>query len=210
MKSFTENAIFIGIGVVSLIIVGLAVFSISDSQPPKEVSDTDLVKKSSQVLGSEDAKVTIVEFSDFQCPACGAAHPVVKQVIKEYGDRILFVYRHFPLLATHQYALKAAEAAEAAGEQGKFWEYHDLLFANQDNLKTEDLKNYAKQVGLDMKKFNEALDSGKNKDKVLSDLDDGEKFGVTSTPTFFINGQMNRGVLNLDQFKSAIDKALGS
>ena len=210
MKSFTENAIFIGIGVVSLIIVGLAVFSISDSQPPKEVSDTDLVKKSSQVLGSEDAKVTIVEFSDFQCPACGAAHPVVKQVIKEYGDRILFVYRHFPLLATHQYALKAAEAAEAAGEQGKFWEYHDLLFANQDNLKTEDLKNYAKQIGLDMKKFDEALDSGKHKDKVLSDLDDGEKFGVTSTPTFFINGQMNRGVLNLDQFKSAIDKALGS
>ena len=210
MKSFTENWIFIGIGVVSLAIVGLAIFSISGDQPPKEVSDTDLVKNSSQVLGSEDAKVTIVEFSDFQCPACGAAHPVVKQVIKEYGDRILFVYRHFPLLATHQYALKAAEAAEAAGEQGKFWEYHDLLFANQDNLKTEDLKNYAKQIGLDMKKFDEALDSGKHKDKVLSDLDDGEKFGVTSTPTFFINGQMNRGVLNLDQFKSAIDKALGS
>ena len=210
MKSFTENWIFIGIGVVSLIIVGLAVFSISGSQPPKEVSNSDLVKNNSQVLGSEDAKVTIVEFSDFQCPACGAAHPVVKQVIKEYGDRILFAYRHFPLLATHQYALKAAEAAEAAGEQGKFWEYQDILFANQDNLKTEDLKNYAKQVGLDMKKFNGALDSGKHKDKILSDLDDGEKFGVTSTPTFFINGQMNRGALNLDQFKSAIDKALGS
>ena len=210
MKSFTENWIFIGIGVVSLTIVGLAVFSISGSQPPKEVSNSDLVKNNSQVLGSEDAKVTIVEFSDFQCPACGAAHPVVKQVIKEYGDKIFFVYRHFPLLATHQYALKAAEAAEAAGEQGKFWEYHDILFANQDNLKTEDLKNYAKQIGLDVKKFNEALDSGKHKDKVLSDLDDGEKFGVTSTPTFFINGQMHRGVLNLDQFKSEIDKALGS
>ena len=210
MKSFTENWIFIGIGVVSLTIVGLAVFSISGSQPPKEVSNSDLVKNNSQVLGSEDAKVTIVEFSDFQCPACGAAHPVVKQVIKEYGDRILFVYRHFPLLATHQYALKAAEAAEAAGEQGKFWEYHDILFVNQDNLRTEDLKSYAKQVGLDMKKFNEALDSGKYKDKVLADLDDGEKFGVTSTPTFFINGKMHRGALNLDQFKSAIDKALGS
>jgi len=210
MKSFTENWIFIGIGVVSLTIVGLAVFSISGSQPPKEVSNSDLVKNNSQVLGSEDAKVTVVEFSDFQCPACGAAHSVVKQVIKEYGDKILFVYRHFPLLATHQYALKAAEAAEAAGEQGKFWEYHDILFANQDNLKTEDLKNYAKQIGLDVKKFNEALDSGKNKDKVLSDLDDGEKFGVASTPTFFINGQMHRGVLNLDQFKSEIDKSLGS
>ena len=210
MKSFTENWIFIGIGAVSLIIVGLAVFSISGNQPPKEVSNSDLVKNNSQVLGSEDAKVTVVEFSDFQCPACGAAHSVVKQVIKEYGDKILFVYRHFPLLATHQYALKAAEAAEAAGEQGKFWEYHDILFANQDNLKTEDLKNYAKQIGLDVKKFNEALDSGKNKDKVLSDLDDGEKFGVASTPTFFINGQMHRGVLNLDQFKSEIDKALGS
>src|SRR3989344_8159194 len=153
MKSFTENWIFIGIGVVSLAIVGLAIFSISGDQPPKEVSDTDLVKNSSQVLGSEDAKVTIVEFSDFQCPACGAAHPVVKQVIKEYGDRILFVYRHFPLLATHQYALKAAEAAEAAGEQGKFWEYHDLLFAKQDNLKTEDLKRYAQELELDTAKF---------------------------------------------------------
>src|SRR3989344_6222357 len=206
MKSFTENWIFIGIGVVSLAIVGLAIFSISGDQPPKEVSDTDLVKKSSQVLGSEDAKVTIVEFSDFQCPACGAAHPVVKQVIKEYGDRILFVYRHFPLLATHQYALKAAEAAEAAGEQGKFWEYHDLLFENQESLKTQDLKRYAQELELDTAKFNEALDSGKFKDKVTTDMDDGEKLGVSSTPTFFINGQKNVGVLSYEKFKELLDK----
>ena len=208
MKGFSEKWIFIGIGAISLLILAVGAFALSGGEPPTEATRENLVKDDSQVLGDKDAKVVIVEFADFQCPACGAAHPIVKQITQEYGDKILYVFRHFPLVAAHRYALKAAEAAEAAGEQGKFWEYHDLLFPNQENLKTEDLKRYAEELELDMNKFNEALDSGKFKDKVTSDLDDGEKLGVTSTPTFFINGQIHKGVLELRQFKSIIDEEL--
>ena len=208
MKSLSDKWVFVGIGVISLIILLVGVFALSSDSEPVAVSREKLVKEGSQVLGDKDAKVVIVEFSDFQCPACKAAHPIVKRITSEYGKKILFVYRHFPLIAAHQYALKAAEAAEAAGEQGKFWEYHDLLFANQENLKTENLKKYAEELGLDMNKFNEALDSGKFKDKVTSDMDDGENLGVSSTPTFFINEQMHKGVLPYDQFKGLIDKEL--
>ena len=208
MKNLSDKWIFIGIGVVSLIILLVGVFALSSDSKSVEVSRDKLVKEDSQVLGDKDAKVVIVEFSDFQCPACKAAHPIVKRITSEYGKKILFVYRHFPLIAAHQFALKAAEAAEAAGEQGKFWEYHDILFENQENLKTEDLKRYAQDLELDIRKFEEALNSGKFKDKVTSDMDDGENLGVSSTPTFFINEQMHKGVLPYDQFKELIEKEL--
>ena len=210
MKSLSDKWIFIGIGAVSLIILLVGVFALSGDSKPVEVSRDKLVKEDSQVLGNKDARVVIVEFSDFQCPACKAAHPIVKRITSEYGKKILFVYRHFPLIAAHQYALKAAEAAEAAGEQGKFWEYHDLLFANQENLKTEDLKKYAEELGLDLNKFNEALESGKFKDKVTGDMDDGENLGVSSTPTFFINGKKYVGVLDPEKFRGIIDGELRS
>jgi protein-disulfide isomerase len=208
MKNLGDKWIFIVIGLVSVLIVAIAVISASGNQPPEEISNEDLVKKNSNVLGSRDAKVTIVEFSDFQCPACGSAQPVVKDIIAEYGDKILFVYRHFPIITAHPYALKAAEAAEAAGEQGKFWEYHDVLFENQEELKDDDLKKYAKEIGLDMKKFENALKTGKFKDKVTADMDDGDKFGVSATPTFFVNGEVHRGALTFEEFKELIDKEL--
>lgn len=208
MNKLTDNWLYIAIGVVTLFFVGAGVFLFTSESKPIEVSEAALVKKDSQVLGSRDAKVKIVEFSDFQCPACRAAHPIVKQVVEEYGDKILFVYRHFPIVISHPYALKAAEASEAAGEQGKFWEYHDLIFDNQENMTSKDLIAHAKKLNLDMKKFEEALNSGKFKDKVTGDMDDGGKFGVTATPTFFINGQKHQGVLQFDQFKSLIDSEL--
>ena len=208
MNSLTDKGIFIGIGVVSLVIVLVGVFLLSNGEKPKEVSREGLVKENSQVLGSKEARVVIVEFSDFQCPACKAAEPTVKKITQEYKDKILFVYRHFPIIASHPYALKAAEAAEAAGEQGKFWQYHDILFENQENQKTEDLLKYAQDLGLDAQKFKEALDSGRFKDKVTSDMDDGENLGVSATPTFFINNQMYKGALSYDQFKEIIDKEL--
>ena len=208
MKNLAEKWIFIAIGVVSLFIVGIAVISTSNSQKPEQVASNDLLKKDSQVLGSQDAKVTIVEFADFQCPACGTVHSIVKQVTKEYGDKILFAYRHFPIISSHQYALKAAEASEAAGEQGKFWDYYDILYDNQENLKTEDLIRYAKRLNLDMDKFKHTLDSGKYKDKITADMDAGDKFGVGATPTFFINGTKYQGVLSFDKFKSIIDEQL--
>ncbi len=208
MKIPSDKLIFIIVGAISLIIVAVAVFSTAGNQPPRDISNKDLVQKDSNVLGSRDAKVVIVEFSDFQCPACGSAAPIVKEVAKEYGDKILVVFRHFPIISSHPYALKAAEAAEAAAEQGKFWEYHDLLFENQENLKDNDLKRYAEELGLNMKKFEEALKNGEFKDKVRGDLDTGEKFGVNATPTFFINGEVHRGVISFEDFQKIIDKEL--
>ena len=208
MKSLSDKWVFVGIGVISLIILLVGVFALSSDSEPVAVSREKLVKEGSQVLGDKDAKVVIVEFSDFQCPACKAAHPIVKRITSEYGKKILFVYLHFPLMVAHQYALKAAEAAEAAGEQGKFWEDHDILFENQENLKTDDLKRYAQDLGLDIKKFEEALNSGKFNGKVTGDMDDGENLEVSSTPTFFINEQMHKGVLPYDQFKELLDKEL--
>jgi len=208
MGKVSENWIYIGIGIVVVFIIAIGVFAFSGSSETVEVSTEDLVKKDSHVLGNRDAKVTIVEFSDFKCPACVSAHLVIKQIIAKYGDKILFVYRHFPIVTADQHALKAAEAAEAADEQGKFWEYHDILYANQENLEESDLKKYAKRLGLDMDKFEKALSSGKFKDKVTRDMDDGVKLGVRGTPTFFINGERYQGGLSLDQFKSKIDSKL--
>ncbi len=208
MNKLTENWLYIGIGVVTLFFIGAGIFLFTSESKPIEVSEKDLVNEKSQFLGSRDAKVKIVEFSDFQCPACKAAHPIVKEVIKEYGDKILFAYRHFPIVTAHPRAIDAAQAAEAAGEQGKFWEYHDLLFGNQENLEDDDLTSYAKKLKLDMNKFEDSWKSGKFKDKVTTDMNEGGKFGVTATPTFFINGEKHQGVLQLDQFKSLIDAEL--
>ena len=167
MKIPSDKLIFIIIGAISLIIVATAVFTTVGNQSPTDISNEDLVEKDSNVLGDRDAKVVVVEFSDFQCPACGVAVSIVKEVAEEYGDKILLVFRHFPIISQHPYALKAAEAAEAAAEQGKFWEYHDKLFENQENLKDGDLKQYAEELGLDMKKFEDALKTGKFKEKFL-------------------------------------------
>jgi len=208
MKFSSDKLIFLAVGAICLIIVGAAVFTSTKSQPPSDISNEELVRKDSNVLGSHDAKVVIVEFSDFQCPACSAAASIVKELAKEYGDKILVVFRHFPIISSHPYALRAAAAAEAAGEQGKFWEYHDKLFENQENLKDDDLKKYAKEIGLDMDKFEKAFNSEKLKEKVRADIDAGEKYGVNATPTFFINGEVHRGVIPLEEFRTIIDEEL--
>lgn len=138
--------------------------------------------------GSPAAKVTIIEFTDYQCPACARAQPVIERVAREYGDRVHIVVRDFPL-RQHVFAFKAAEAAEAAREQGKYWEYIALLFSNQSALEVANLKEYATRLGLDRQKFDAGLDSGKFAERVERDLRDGTRFGVNSTPTLFINGR---------------------
>lgn len=153
--------------------------------------------------GNPDAKVRIVEFSDFQCPACGIAYPTVKKIFEEFSSEIYFTYRHFPLRTQHPFAQKAAEASECAAEQGKFWEMHDALFENQQNLKVDDLKSYASGMGLDSEKFNACLASGKLASKVSADFSAGTALGVNSTPTFFINGQKYSN-LSYDEFKAII------
>ena len=138
--------------------------------------------------GDVNAVVTVVEFTDFQCSACGGMYPIVEDLLKSYGNRVHFVMRNFPLTTVHPNAFNAAQAAEAAKAQGKFWEYIDLLFKNQTTLDVDSLKKYATQVGLDRKRFDAEFDSGKYEPIVRKDIAEGEGYGVESTPTFYING----------------------
>jgi protein-disulfide isomerase len=156
--------------------------------------------------GLATAPVTIVEFTDFQCPSCALAQPVLEKLTAEYGDRLRLVVRDFPL-EMHEFARKAAEAAEAARAQGKYWEYAALLFANQKALGVDKLKEYATQVGLDRAKFDAALDSGQFAEKVQRDFQEGVILGVGSTPTFYVNGRINND-RTYEGLKAAIEKAL--
>lgn len=157
--------------------------------------------------GASDAKVTIVEFSDFQCPFCSKAEPSVDEVMKNYSDKVKVVFRHFPL-DFHEKAFKAAEAAACAEEQGKFWEFHKTLFANQGALSVDDLKVHAKALNLDAAKFADCLDSGKMKTKVDGDMAAGRAVGVNGTPAFFINGIAISGAQPYEKFKEIIDAEL--
>lgn len=157
--------------------------------------------------GPEQAKVTVVEFSDFDCPFCRKAHPIVEQLLNEYGDRIRFVYRDFPL-ANHQRAVPAAEAARCAGEQGKYWEYFQTLMGGQGNLSDEALKKTASDKGLDLASFTACYESRRHQASVQTALEGGRQLGVTATPTFFINGRRLVGAPAYDQFKSIVEDEL--
>ncbi|MEA2055296.1 MAG: thioredoxin domain-containing protein [Candidatus Thermoplasmatota archaeon] len=162
------------------------------------------------IMGSEDATVTMIEFSDFECYYCGKFYTeTLSQLKTNYIDtgKVKFVYRDYPL-AMHQNAQKAAEAAECAGEQGKFWEYHNKLLENQNALDNESLKQYAKDLGLDETQFNTCLDSGEMTSEVQKDFSDGSSYGVTGTPTFFINDQKLVGAKPYSSFESAIEEEL--
>lgn len=157
--------------------------------------------------GTATAPVTIVMFSDFQCPACAAAHPVLKKVIVEYPNKIRFVERDFPLTQIHENAFRAALAAGAANAQGKFFEYVELLYNNQTRLDAASLKEYAAKIGLDRKRFDADLDSEKYAAEVRKDLEDGKRYGIGGTPTIFVNGVKVRQ-LSAKAFRDAIEKAL--
>ena len=158
-------------------------------------------------FGSKDAKVTIVEFSDFQCPYCTQAAMATTKIKKEYGDKVRVIFRHFPL-DFHKEAHLAAQASMAANAQGKFWEFHDLLFANQKALGRADLEKYAGQLKLDMGKFKKALDSGTYKDAVDADMALGKLVVVQGTPTMFINGKRAQNPGDFLPLKEEIDKLL--
>ncbi len=176
-------------------------------EPPKAPVERKTVAATGAAKGPENAPITIVEFSDFQCPYCSRANETVDQVMKAYPNQVRLVFRHFPL-DFHQQAPKASEAALCAGDQGKFWEMHDTLFANQKALEVPALKGYAKQLGLDTGKFDKCLDSGEKGSIVQADLADGKKVGVNGTPAFFINGILLSGAQPFDEFKSVIDAEL--
>ena len=157
--------------------------------------------------GPESAKVTIVEFSDFQCPFCGREAPVVDKLMKDYDGKVKLVFRHFPL-DFHPFAAKAAEAGACAADQNKFWEMHDKMFGNQQKLTIDDLKGYAKAIGIDAGKFDKCLDSGEKKASVDSDEKAGAAAGVNGTPAFFINGIFVNGAVPYEQLKDAVDREL--
>jgi protein-disulfide isomerase len=158
------------------------------------------------VKGNANASVTIVEFTDFQCPSCARQHPVLERIVSEFGDRVRLVVRDFPL-SQHADARKAAEAAEAAREQSKYWEYVSVLFRNQSAVGTEKLRQYATEIGLDRARFDASLDSGKFAEKVQRDLVDGRKLGINGTPTLYINGKRIADN-SYESVKSAVEAAL--
>lgn len=159
------------------------------------------------VKGPANAPITIVEYSDYQCPFCARINPTLDQVRKVYGDKVKIVFKDFPL-PNHPEAPKAAEAAHCAGEQGKYWELHDRMFANQQALQVPMIKQYATDVGLDMNAFNQCLDSGKHAARVAENLRSGEALGVGSTPTLYVNGRPVVGAQPFDYFKAVIDEEL--
>ena len=158
--------------------------------------------------GKADAPVTVVEYSDFQCPFCLRVMPTLKQLRTKYGDRMRLVWKDFPLAQIHPQAFVAAQAGNCAREQGKFWEYHDKLFANQGALQPDALKKYAAEVGLDAAKFNQCLDSSKYEARVQEALANGNRLGISSTPTVYVNGRMINGAQPIEVFESVIDEEL--
>jgi protein-disulfide isomerase len=157
--------------------------------------------------GKTTAPVTVVMFTDFQCPACAATHPVLKKVLAEYADKVRFVVRDFPLVQIHQNAFQAALAANAANAQGKFFEYIEILYKNQTVLDAASLKKYADEAGLNQKQFALDLSQPKFADEVRKDMTDGKTYGISATPTIFVNGVKVRN-LSAQAFKTAIENAL--
>ena len=196
------------IGVLTVLLFGGAIWysSVAAERNNEGVTVTDHIK------GNPDAEVVLVEYSDFQCPACAAFQPVVADVLSEYGDEVRFEYRHYPL-PTHPHALSASMAAEAAGQQDAFFAYHDLLFENQPTWSAAAVPEtyfvqYAEELGLDIEQFRRHLNSSLLRDAVLADRDEGRDRRVTGTPTFFLNGnRMEYSTYQgfVDQVAQAVD-----
>jgi Na+/H+ antiporter NhaA len=166
--------------------------------------DVDL--KRDHMRGPTDAPVTVVEYGDFECPYCGMAEPIVRELLRDFGD-VRYVWRHLPLNDVHPHAQMAAEAAEAAADQGAFWEMHDRLLDHQDALEPNDLNGYAEQLGLDVERFTDALRAHSSASRVAEDVDSADLSGVTGTPTFFINGRHHYGAYDIVSLSNAVRAA---
>jgi protein-disulfide isomerase len=173
-------------------------------QPPPVIR-VEVSIKDAPFRGPANAPVTLVEFSDFECPFCKRAHPTLMQVLEKYPGEVKLVYRDFPLKSIHPQAQRAAEAARCAQDQGKFWEYYDTLFTESPKLSPDDLKRYAAQVGLDGAKFDACVAAGLHKPAVQRDIDEGTRLGIDGTPAFFVNGRPLTGAQPLEAFARVID-----
>ena len=162
------------------------------------------------IQGAADAAVTLVEYGDYECPYCGAAYPIVKEVQARMGERLRFVFRNFPIATSHPHAEQAAEAAEAAAAQGRFWPMHDLLYENQRRLSDRDLLAYGEQLGLDLERFGNELTEHAHAARVREDFMSGVRSGVNGTPTFYIDGARHDDSYDLDTLLTAVERAASS
>ena len=206
-----EAKVLVGVGIATLLILGAGVFLFSRSSSTASVKADPalLLHSDSNQIATASATATLIEFGDFQCPACGSAYPYVKQILTDFSGKLNFGWRNFPL-AQHRNAQIAAEAAEAAGEQGKYWAMHDLLFTRQSDWSDSDKPldifiEYAKSLELDPDKFSQAVTDHKFLPKIQQDTSDGNRLGVNSTPTFFVNGEKTEA--SLDILRAKIEAA---
>ncbi|NUR49965.1 MAG: DsbA family protein, partial [Hamadaea sp.] len=158
------------------------------------------------IRGPADARITIVEYGDFECPHCGRAEPIMRELLSGSAE-IAYVWRHLPLTDVHPHAQLAAEAAEAAAEQGAFWEMHDVLLDHQGDLDLVDLVRYAEQLKLDTERFEEDLRTREGAARIAEDVDSADLSGVAGTPTFFVNGRRHHGAYDIDSLKAAVHAA---
>ena len=199
----TTRFIFIA-GIIIALLVAILVFnsflSFNQANNANKTIEGGISKGINPAKGNSSSKIVIIEFSDFQCPACKAAMPIIDAVLNRYD--VALYYRNFPL-PIHKNSMDAAEAAECANEQGKFWQYHDVLFQNQEKLDRENLKGYVRRLDLNIEQFNACFDSQKYRNEIERDISDGKIAGVGGTPTFFINNRKVEGA-SLGVFESII------
>ncbi len=216
MSDVTENN-FIGKGIVIvtiLVVIGAVIWGLNSQNSGTREVNVEVTEEDT-FLGNSDAKVTLIEYSDFQCPACKSYEPIIKQLRESYtAEELKFVFRHFPLRSIHPNADLAAQAAESAGEEGKFWEMKDVLFEKQSEWAEEKdprgfFSAYAQGLGLDVAEFEEDMKSDDDsKERVEKDYQSGVALGINSTPTFILNGVIIKNPQSLDEFKTLIDAEL--
>lgn len=204
MKLTSETKIFLGIIAITIAIVGIAIVVMS--KPPKPVAKEELIPASAQTRGNSAAKTWLVEFSDFQCPACKAFASVVDGLATTYPDTLFIAYRHFPL-PQHPFSQKAAIAAEAAGRQGKFWDMDKLLFTNQSSLSDAKITELAQSLNLDMTTFASNSADPAIKEKINADVSFGQQLGINATPTFYLNG-VKLEVATPNDLKGKVEEAM--
>lgn len=211
------NKHFLGVilGVVAILLGVFLITGGNDNGSGGNGSNNSDAQPSNHITGAESSSVKLVEYGDFQCPACKSYHPILQQLKAEYGDRVAFQFRHFPLTQIHPNAFIASRAAEAAGMQGKFFEFHDLLYENQESWSSNQnpssiFEGYARQLNLDIEKFNSDRNSATVADTINADVRAAQAIGASSTPTFVLNERkLDQNPTSLDEFKKLLDEELG-
>jgi len=210
-----KKSYFIWGGVIMLLalVIWGAIKAAPKNTDPTDVGKPDAISSDDWVLGNKDAKISIIEYSDFQCPACAAYASLLNRIIQDYGDKVRFAYRYFPLISIHKTAIISSIAAEAAGRQGKFWEMSNKLFENQsdwaDNSKAQEIFiSYAQDLELDINRFKSDLSSGEIKDKVNTAYNKAQAINLSYTPSIFINNKLIQNPRSYEEFKTIIESAI--